>query len=371
MAGASVNSIDMDDFRGSFCGQGPYPFLRSSLGLLMKNGKQTHSKKSVQATTTTTARVTTSESSTPTEYYRPKTKTTPSLAEPDESEDSVDEPTLPPLSRVISKKKIKNSKPPSRINKKSELSALNSQMEKNFDISKVNAINKVLNAKLPAQSQKAKKPSMQAPAPLPTQKHSPAIGQEAVSYFLITPPPQNAYHVATKKMDPSEENYWKQELKKRQELKNQEQLRLQQEMYQQEFAKNTPVVQPQKPLIVITPPPVINMPRPPPPQMPIQQHVQVQPPISHVQPPPQQTLDYNQVLIQQQELQLRHKQQLEEYEHQRKQNQQLELQQQQLKKLIQDQQWQLQQSKHQQAEQWVKGRVVKTFKLNRDFNRFF
>ena len=35
MAGVLVNSIDMDDFSGTFCNEGPYPFLKSTLGLLM------------------------------------------------------------------------------------------------------------------------------------------------------------------------------------------------------------------------------------------------------------------------------------------------------------------------------------------------
>ena len=37
LAGVLINSIDMDDFHGSFCNEGPYPFLRATLGLLMSD----------------------------------------------------------------------------------------------------------------------------------------------------------------------------------------------------------------------------------------------------------------------------------------------------------------------------------------------
>ena len=37
LAGVLINSIDMDDFHGSFCNEGPYPFLRATLGLLMND----------------------------------------------------------------------------------------------------------------------------------------------------------------------------------------------------------------------------------------------------------------------------------------------------------------------------------------------
>ena len=39
MAGVSVNSMDMDDFRGISCNKGKYPFLKWSLGLLLLNKK--------------------------------------------------------------------------------------------------------------------------------------------------------------------------------------------------------------------------------------------------------------------------------------------------------------------------------------------
>lgn len=55
LAGMLINSIDMDDFHGSFCGEGPYPFLRSSLGLLI--GSESNEKKvkaKIMPTTTTT-----------------------------------------------------------------------------------------------------------------------------------------------------------------------------------------------------------------------------------------------------------------------------------------------------------------------------
>ena len=352
MAGVSVNSIDMDDFRGSFCDSGPYPFLQASLGLLMKNSKQYQSKTKNNSSTTTLA-------TTPTEYYRLKTSSKPSI---DENEyESTTTVQIKPLSRVISKKKIINPKTSSRINKKSELSIMNTDNEKNSDTKKVNAINKILNLKLPLQSvKKSKKPSLPTP-PLDfatklsittnrneLKQNMQLQAQQSQSYFLITPPPQSQAQVllSTRRMDPNEENYWKQELKKRQELKNQEQLRIQQEIYLKDLNKHVNT-QSKPPVILVTPPSPHLSPANNPP---IQQAQSQNRPIAQ-----QNTLNYNQMLAQQQELEFSHKQQLQEYESQKKQNQQLELQQQQLKKLIQDQQWQLQQSKHQQAEQWVKG----------------
>jgi hypothetical protein len=360
MAGVSVNSIDMDDFRGSFCDSGPYPFLRASLGLLMKNA-QPNEKKNLPSTTVAT---------TPTEYYRPKT-TTNAISTVNEDENDIESTTIKPLSRVVSKKKTKISKAGSnRINKKSEQSDENSEVEKHVDL-KVNAINKIINSKLPVKSvpngvKKSKKQQLSMkPVFSPVlsastnknelkQNFASQMHQQSQAYFLITPPPSETQNViSNKKMDQKEESYWKQELKKRQELKNQEQLRIQQEMYQKEFNvnQNIPYESP-KPQILVTPRPPQPLPlthKPPA----LQAQFQVQPlPRS----PQQNVLNYNQVLAQQQDLELRHKQQLAEYETQRIQNQQLELQQQHLKKLIADQQWQLQQTKHQQAEQWVKGK---------------
>jgi hypothetical protein len=40
LAGVSIHSIDLDDFSGSFCDQGPYPFLKYTLSLLMKHPKE-------------------------------------------------------------------------------------------------------------------------------------------------------------------------------------------------------------------------------------------------------------------------------------------------------------------------------------------
>ena len=139
MAGVSVNSIDMDDFRGSFCDSGPYPFLRASLGLLMKNAQpSTTEKKNLPSTTAAT---------TPTEYYRPKT-TTNAISTVNDDENDIESTTIKPLSRVISKKKTKNSKTGSnRINKKSEQSDENLEVDKHVDL-KVNAINKIINSKL-------------------------------------------------------------------------------------------------------------------------------------------------------------------------------------------------------------------------------
>lgn len=365
MAGVSVNSIDMDDFRGSFCDSGPYPFLRASLGLLMKNNKQIQSKSKKNLPSTTVA------ISTPTEYYRPKT-TTINIASTTIVDENDAESTIKPLSRVISKKKIKNSKTSTnRINKKSDQSEENFDTDKHANSKKVNAINKIINSKLPLKTvqngfkknkkqQLSMKPAFSPDLSASTNRNELKQISQSQSYFLITPPPSNKNQIQNvvqiKKMDPNEENYWKHELKMRQELKNQEQLRIQQEMYQKEFSVNPP--QPNeysKPHVLVTVPTL-----PPPPSLPpstykpptIQPQFQVQP---HPQNTQQNILNYNQALLQQQELELRHKQQLAEYETQRKQNQQLELQQQQLKKLIADQQWQLQQSKHQQAEQWVKG----------------
>ena len=52
MGGVSVNSMDMDDFRGSFCNLGTYPFLKWSLGLLANGNKPLNI--TVQSTTTST-----------------------------------------------------------------------------------------------------------------------------------------------------------------------------------------------------------------------------------------------------------------------------------------------------------------------------
>lgn len=332
MAGISVNSIDMDDFQGSFCNQGPYPFLRHTLGLLINDKKLT---KTIANPTTTTTTSTTIESSSP--IPRMLTKNTP----------------------------LKSA---SRINRKSEVTTMSPDTLN----SKKAAINKIINSKLPTAK----------PAPLQAtqknQKNSPNQAQTA-SFFLITPPAKLAQ---ANKFDPNE--YHHDKLIK-QELRNQEQIRIQQELeqkyHQQEMHKMNnnnnnnnqlpprpnPLPLPQMPKL---PPtnyqpaqvqklpqqgPILISPNPAQPQKSVQEwHRELQQVNSDQQREQSQQQTANNQATQQQEYQQRQRQQQEEYEHQRIANQQLELQQQQLKKMIQEQEWQLQQKNHQQAEQWIK-----------------
>jgi hypothetical protein len=332
MAGISVNSIDMDDFQGSFCNQGPYPFLRHTLGLLINDKKLT---KTIANPTTTTRTSTTIESSSP--IPRMLTKNTP----------------------------LKSA---SRINRKSEVTTMSPDALN----SKKAAINKIINSKLPTAK----------PAPLQAtqknQKNSPNQAQTA-SFFLITPPAKLAQ---ANKFDPNE--YHHDKLIK-QELRNQEQIRIQQELeqkyHQQEMHKMNnnnnnnnqlpprpnPLPLPQMPKL---PPtnyqpaqvqklpqqgPILISPNPAQPQKSVQEwHRELQQVNSDQQREQSQQQTANNQATQQQEYQQRQRQQQEEYEHQRIANQQLELQQQQLKKMIQEQEWQLQQKNHQQAEQWIK-----------------
>lgn len=123
LAGVSIHSIDLDDFSGSFCDQGPYPFLKYTLSLLMKHPKEpqnvflsSSTKKTSGSTSTKASSTKASTAKTTTIISKPVNKKSPSQSSQLKDLKKKD-------NKIVSKQKSIDKQTASTTTKKSDVSS--------------------------------------------------------------------------------------------------------------------------------------------------------------------------------------------------------------------------------------------------------